>query len=123
MRYKNKAVHPWNVKVSESTLTPNQHIVEVKVSFQDNKLREKMKKTTNVYFAFEFKKYWLKDRIKSARVFRTNSPSKYTQEYSSRMKFTFDSPEKAALFAQGIESALDIFIMEQILEDKQGEKR
>jgi hypothetical protein len=35
------------------------------------------------------------------------------------MKYTFDSSEKAALFAQGIERALDIFIMENILEEKQ----
>ncbi|MGV2886015.1 hypothetical protein [Paenibacillus taichungensis] len=121
MKYKNKADQPWNVKVSESTPSPNQHVVEVKVSFRDNKLREKMKRTTNVYFAFEFKKYWLKEGIKSARVYKTDSPGKNAQEYSSHMKYTFDSPAKSSLFAQGIERALDIFIMEQILEDKQAE--
>lgn len=119
MRYKNKGDQPWNVKVREFFQHPNQYIVEIKVIFRDNKLREKMKRTTNVYFAFEFKKYWFKDGIKSGRVFKTNSPGKYAKEYSSNMKYTFDSQQKAALFAQGIERALDIFIMEQILEDKQ----
>lgn len=121
MKYRNKGDQPWNVKVSETNPSPNQHYVEVKVSFRDNKLREKMKRTTDVYFAFEFKKYWFKNGIKSARVYKTNSPGKNSQEYSSHMKYTFESPEQAALFAQGIERAIDIFIMEQILEDKQTE--
>lgn len=123
MKYKLSEKPPWNIKVKESQQTTNQHIVEVKVYFYDNKLREKMRKIENVYFAFQFKNYWFKRGIKSARVYKTNSPGAYTQKFSTHMHYSFETADQSILFSQGIERALDLFIMEQILEGKQQSKK
>lgn len=119
---KTKKSQPWDIKIASSTLSPTQHLVEIRMVFTDNKLREKMKNVTDAYFTVSFKSYWFGRGVKSARVYKSDRPTKLSQPYASHMKYTFDSAEKASLFIQGIERALDIFIMEQILEDKQQRK-
>jgi len=119
MNRSNKRELPWNVIVSESSPSPSQYIVEIKVKYRDNKLKEKMGHVTDLYFTYKFKKYWFKSGIKSANIYRTTTSGKHTQQFSHHMKYVFESAEESALFAHGIELAIDKLIMEKILEDKQ----
>lgn len=119
MSQKTKDPLPWNINIVLNSYYRNEYTVEPKIRFDDIQLREKMKKVSDTYFSVSFKTYWFKKGIKSARVYRSDRRTKISQRYSSRMKFTFFDPDEATLFAQGIERALDNFIMEKMLEDKQ----
>jgi hypothetical protein len=127
---KNKTTdRPWDVlvkRVDDPTNT-NGHIVDIRMILRDNRLLEKLKTKEQVEFSVSFQKYWFKKGIKSARIHRGAQGSlqgikEEVSNLSTHMRFSFDSAEKAILFERGIESALDIFMMEQILEDKQEEQ-